>query len=77
MDIECANCACLSDCHVVTERMIVERKGCAEFEPAKQGVLDARTDVIEECGPRALRYEMPHRKLMSVKPKSRRRKKNV
>jgi hypothetical protein len=77
MDLECANCACLSDCHVVTERMIVERGHCAAFEPVAQGTLDARTDVIRECGLRALRYELPHRKLMSAKPKTRRRKRNV
>ena len=77
MEVECANCACLADCHVVTEKMIVERGHCSAFELAAQGTIDARNDVIKECGLRALRYELPHRKLMSVKPKARRRKRNV
>jgi hypothetical protein len=77
MDAECAKCSHLSDCHQVTERMIVEKGYCNQFAMAEQGVLSARADIIGECGPRALRYELPHRKLMSVKPKARRRKRNV
>jgi len=77
MGAECAKCADLSDCHEVTERMIAERGHCALFAMAEQGVLDARADVIKECGLRALRYEIPYRKLMSAKPKARRRKQNV
>lgn len=77
MERECSNCADLSDCHEVTERMIVERGCCRLFVMAEQAVLDARADIIRECGLRALRYAIPHRKITSAKPKPRRRKRHV
>jgi hypothetical protein len=77
MGKDCSKCAHLSDCHEVTERMLVDKGCCHLFVMAEQAVLDARADIIKELGLRALRYEIPHRKLMSVKPKARRRKRNV
>ena len=77
MDRECANCAELSDCHEVTERMLANHDYCSMFAPADEGVLAARADIIRECGLRALRYEIPHRKQMSAKRKSRRRRQHV
>jgi hypothetical protein len=72
MEKECANCARLSDCHVVSERMIMARGYCDSYEQAAQGTIDARADVIRECGMRALRYALP--KPLRDKPKARRRK---
>ena len=77
MEKECATCADLSDCHEVTEKMIAESGRCGLFRPAKQGVLDARADITRECGLRALRYEIPHQKPLSAKPKARRRRRHV
>ena len=77
MDTSCIECAYLSDCHQVTEQMIVEQARCAQFSLAPQGVLDARSDVIRECGAQALRYEIPKRKTLSTKPKARRRRQHA
>jgi len=76
MGSECANCADLSNCHEVTERMITEGRRCRMFAAAEQKVLSARADIIKECGLGALRYAIPHKQL-SVKPKARRRKRYV
>ncbi len=77
MDKGCAKCADLSDCHAVTEWMITEGRRCNLFAAAELQVLSARADIIRECGLGALRYEIPHCKQLSVKPKARRRKRHV
>jgi hypothetical protein len=74
---ECARCAHLSSCKEVTEKKIIDHHYCRLFKAAEQGVLGARADIIRECGLWALRYELPQRKLLSAKPKARRRKRHV
>lgn len=75
MDKSCANCADLSDCHEVTERMITTGHRCRMFAAAEQKVLSARADIVMECGLEALRYAIPNKQ--SAKPKARRRKRYV
>lgn len=75
MEKGCAICADLNDCHEVTEEMIAANSFCRLFHTADQGVLEARADVIRECGLRALRYEIPKKELSARK--ARRRKGHV
>lgn len=74
---ECARCAYLSSCKEVTEKKIIDHYYCRLFKAATHGVLEARTDIIEELGLSALRYEVPHLKRTSARPKPRRRKRHV
>ena len=73
----CAMCVYLAECHTVTEHMLANRQSCQLFQFAEQGTLEARADIIKECGARALRYEIPRQKQLSVKPKTRRRRNHV
>lgn len=74
---ECALCMHLSDCKDVTERMIVNQEHCRLFKATDPVTLEARESIIREFGLAALRYELPHRKQLSARPKSRRRKRHV
>lgn len=74
---ECANCELLSNCKDVTEQRLADHYYCRLFTPAPQAVLDARADIQADLGLLALRYEIPHRKTGSARPKSRRRKNRV
>jgi hypothetical protein len=52
----------LTDCKETDEPKLMREYSCPSFKAAKEAVLDARMDLIEDFGLRALKFE-----LLSVK----------
>jgi hypothetical protein len=77
MTRECANCNLLTKCRDVNEKRLEDHYKCRLFQPASDAELGARADIIRDLGLWALRYEVPHLKRPSARPKFRRRKRHV